>query len=293
MKKHIILLVISSLLLACNSKDEQADGYGHFEADELYISSELGGKLISIQFQEGDLIKSGDTLAIIDTSSLSVKLLGFEAQEAAIMSKIPVLQAQKKVFESELAGLENEFERISRLKEGGAATKQQFEKLEYQLKTAKTQLATFPSQINSVYYEIEVVRSQAQVLTDQINKATICSLNDGTVLEKYLNAGELAVPGKPILKLANLKDMFLRAYISGQQLSSFALGQTVNIRIDASEGEYQEFSGVVYWVADQAEFTPKIIQMKEERVNLVYEIKVRVKNTGELKIGMPGELILN
>lgn len=293
MKKHIVLILISTILLACNNNDVQPDGYGHFEADESYISSELSGKLISINFGEGEFILTDDTIAIIDTSSLLVRLKGFEAQEAAIRSKIPVLEAQKKVFESELAGLENEFERILRLKEGGAATKQQYEKLEYQLKTARAQLATFPSQISSVYREIEVIRSQALLVQDQIDKAIICSLNDGTVLEKYMNVGELAVQGKPIMKVANMKDMYLRAYISGSQLSSFAIGQAVSIRFDASEGEYQAIKGMVSWVADQAEFTPKIIQTKEERVNLVYAIKVRVQNTGELKIGMPGELILN
>ncbi|MEA1878420.1 MAG: HlyD family efflux transporter periplasmic adaptor subunit [Bacteroidota bacterium] len=293
MKKHIVLILISTILLACNNNDIQPDGYGHFEADESYISSELNGKLISINYGEGEYILTGDTIAIIDTSALLVRLTGFDAQEAAIRSKIPVLKAQKKVFESELAGLENEFERILRLKEGGAATKQQYDKLEYQLKTARAQLATFPSQINSVYREVEVIRSQALLVQDQIDKAVICSLNDGTVLEKYMNVGELAVQGKPIMKVANMKDMYLRAYISGSQLSSFAIGQAVSIRFDASEGEYQEIKGMVSWVADQAEFTPKIIQTKEERVNLVYAIKVRVKNTGELKIGMPGEIILN
>ncbi len=293
MKKHIVIIILSSILLSCNNKDTQLDAYGHFEAVETYISSELSGKLISLNFRQGDFIESGDTIAIVDTSSLSVRLSGFEVQEAAVMSKIPVLKAQKKVFESELSGLENEFERALRLKEGGAVSSQQYEKLEYQLKTAKAKLATFPSQINSVYREIEVIRSQAQLVQDQINKAIVCSMSDVTVLEKYINPGEMAVPAKPILKVANMKDMFLRAYISGQQLSSFSIGQTVSIRFDVAGGEYEEISGVVSWVADQAEFTPKIIQTKEERVNLVYAIKVRVLNTGELKIGMPGELILN
>ncbi|MCK5822181.1 MAG: HlyD family efflux transporter periplasmic adaptor subunit [Bacteroidales bacterium] len=293
MKKHIFPLFLLILLVACNTKDVQPDGYGHFEADDSFISSELPGKLISVKFKEGDVIKTGDTLAIVDTSSLSVKMIGFEAQEAAILSKINVLKAQKRVFESELAGLENEFERVLRLKEEGAATKQQYEKLEYQLLTARSQLATFPSQISAVYHEVEVVKSQSLLIRDQISKATICAASDGTVLEKYLSLGELVVPGKPILKMANMVDMYLRAYVSGNQLSSIALGQIVTIRIDASGGEYKELSGEVSWIANQSEFTPKIIQTKEERVNLVYAIKIKVKNTGELKIGMPGELILN
>lgn len=293
MKKYIFLILISTFIVACSDNDEKPDAFGHFEADESYISSELSGKLISIHFNEGDLVRSGDTLAILDTSSLSVRLMGFQAQKSAIMSKIPVLNAQKKVITSEIAGLENEFERISRLKDSGAATRQQYEKLEYQLKTAKSQLATFPSQVNSVYREVEVIQAQSLLVEDQIRKAVICSMNDGTVLEKYLNTGELAVPGKPIMKMANMKEMFLRAYISGPQLSSIAIGQEVSIRIDISGGGYKELSGVVSWVAAQAEFTPKIIQTKEERVNLVYAIKVRVKNAGQLKIGMPGELILD
>jgi len=293
MKKYIILFLFLISLVGCNTNDVLSDAYGHFEAEDSFISSELGGKLLSINFNEGDIVKSGDTLAIVDASALALRLIGFNSQKAAILSKIPVLQAQKKVLESELSGLENEFERIVRLKEGGAATKQQYEKLEYQLKTVKTKLATFPSQISSVYSEVEVVNSQALLVEDQINKAIIYAPNDGTVLEKYMNTGELTIPGKPVLKIANLVDMYLRAYISGRQLSSVALGQKVTIRFDVLDGEYQEIPGAVSWIANQSEFTPKIIQTKEERVNLVYAIKVRVKNNGQLKIGMPGELILN
>lgn len=279
-------------LTSCKTNENSADGYGHFEADELLLSAELGGKLIAVFYQEGDHIHAGDTLALLDTVSQNIKMQSLDSQIKALESKIPVLVAQREVLKSEISGAEKELDRVRRLKDQGAATIQQYEKLESQVATLKTQLKTFPVQLQSVELEIDALKSQTLQIDELIQKAFIVAPASGFVLERYVNAGELALAGKPLFKTAAMDYFYLRAYISGEQLSSFSIGQDLLVRIDAANGDYQELSGRVTWVASEAEFTPKMIQTKEERVNLVYAIKVRVKNDGQLKIGMPGEILL-
>jgi HlyD family secretion protein len=286
---YISLIVIG--LSSCTEKSQEADAYGHFEAKEFFITSEISGKLVKADFTQGDIVGEGDTIAAIDANSLQVQLDGFVARESAISSKIAVLESQRDVLKIEIQGLQKEYERLANLKNKGAATIQQFDSVENKLLSAKARLKTFDPQIKSVYKELAVLDSERDVLLDKMSKAVIVALVGGTVVEKYLEIGEMAIPGKPIAKLASMDDMYLRAYISGSQLSSFKIGEKVEIRIDGPDDTYKSFPGIVSWVAEKAEFTPKIIQTKEERVNLVYAIKVKVKNEGEIKIGMPGELI--
>ncbi len=282
--KYALYIVLTILILSsCTEQYQEADAYGHFEATEYFVTSEMSGKLLRAEFSQGDLVNIGDTLATIDANSILVQLDGFDARKSAISSKIAVLLSQREVLKVEMQGLEKEYERLSNLRNKGAATLQQFDAVENQLKSAQAKFKTFEPQIQSVYKELAVSDAEQKVLLERLSKATIVALVSGTVVEKYLHVGEVAVPGKPVAKVASMNDMYLRAYISGSQLSSFKIGENVEVRIDGPDDTYKSFPGIVSWIADKAEFTPKIIQTKEERISLVYAIKV--------KIGMPGELV--
>ena len=194
-----------------------------------------------------------------------------------------MLQAQKAI-------VQKDFSRISQMKTEGAATQKQFDDVQGQLEVMTQQLKSHQTTINSINQEVNVVCSQMDEVADKLNRCRIVLPSNGTVLQKLAEAGELVATGKPLLKLANLNQVYLRAYVSGSQLSSIHLGQEVTLRIDKNEKELTVLKGKISWISASAEFTPKIIQTKEERIDLVYAIKVAVVNDGSIKIGMPGEI---
>jgi len=200
--------------------------------------------------------------------------------------------AQKEIINTEMEGLDRELNRIIKLEAEGAATKQEVSLMKDKVASMLSRLQPFNSQLVSVGEEEKVTDAQIDVYQHMTQKAHISCPADLTLLEKYVEIGELAVPGKPLCKLVDMSTMYLRAYVSGAQLSELSLDQVVKVRIDQGEDGYYTYDGTISWIAGQAEFTPKIIQTKETRVDLVYAVKVRVKNDGKIKIGMPGELIL-
>jgi len=280
-------------MIACSGNENSSDAYGNFEAKEVIVSAETKGKIIEFNVEEGETINKGQKLGFIDTVSLSIQREQLYAQKQAIESKIVNVKAQIEVQEEQKSILLTEVNRIEQLFKDNAATKQQYDDVKGKYDVLEKQIAATKTQISSISREMNVVDKQAKLLNEQISRAYIKNPVKGTVLEKYLEANEIAVPGKALYKIARLDEIELRVYISGSQISDVKIGQKVNVLVDQDAETNQEYEGVVFWISDQAEFTPKIIQTKEERVNMVYAVKIRVKNDGKLKIGMPGEVVFN
>jgi HlyD family secretion protein len=291
MKSIIFILPgVFFTLISCNNIEDQADAYGNFEAIEVMVSAEVQGLITAFKPLEGAALKKGQVVVAIDTTQLHLKKLQLQSGIAALGTRINTLDAQLKASLVQLENLEREGHRIDKLLEGGAATSKQQDDIRGQIQLMKAQTAASESQKASVYAERKTMEIQIRQLEDQVWRSAVKSPMDGIMLTKYKEEGEIAAPGQPLFKMANLDELILRAYISGNQLSAVTLGAPVRVRFDV-QGGTEETSGVVDWISSQAEFTPKIIQTKEERVNLVYAIKVSVPNDGRLKIGMPGEVV--
>jgi len=293
MKTRMLLLVIPIFFIACSGNNNGSDAYGNFEAKEIIVSAEAQGKIIQLNIEEGTLLKQGQLVGFIDTTMLNLQKEQLKAQKQVISTKLTNVNAQIAVQEEQKQTLLNEKNRIEKLFADKAATQQQFDDITGKYDVLVKQINATKTQINSIYGEMDVVDKQSDLLNEQIRKAKISNPIDGTVLEKYIEAGEIATMGKALYKIARLDEIDLRVYVSGAQLPSVKIGQQVKVFVDKDKSTNQEYEGVISWISDQAEFTPKIIQTKEERVNMVYAVKVRVKNDGILKIGMPGEVKLN
>jgi HlyD family secretion protein len=290
MKTKLLVLIIPVILVACSGNNNESDAYGNFEAKEVMVSAEAQGKIIQLNLEEGDLLNENQQVGLIDTTIQSLQKQQLFAQKQAISTKIASINAQIAVQEEQKQNLQNEKSRIEKLYTDKAATQQQFDDINSKYDVLVKQIAATKTQIDAVYMELNLVDKQVDVLDEQIKKAIIVNPIQGTVLEKYIEAGEIAAFGKAIYKIAKLDEIDLRVYISGAQLPNVKIGQTVNVYIDKNKDANEELEGIVSWISDQAEFTPKIIQTKEERVNMVYAVKIKVKNDGKLKIGMPGEV---
>lgn len=291
--KKIYLLAIPLFFAACNGSDNRSDAYGNFEAKEIIVSAEAQGKILELNIEEGETLSEGQYVGVIDTIPLSIQREQLMAQKNAVASKLTNIRAQIAVQEEQKSTLKIEKERMENLYNENAATKQQYDDIRGKYDVLVKQIEATKTQISSVTREMQVIDKQIKLLNDQISRAKIINPVNGTVLEKYLEEKEIAVTGKALYKIARLDEIELRVYVSGAQLPSVKLGQKVSVFIDKDKETNQEYEGEVFWISDQAEFTPKIIQTKEERVNMVYAVKIRVKNDGKLKIGMPGEVKFN
>ncbi|MGQ8338785.1 HlyD family secretion protein [Sunxiuqinia sp. A32] len=290
MKFQYLFALTLAVLMSCNEKDDQSDAYGNFETEEVIMSSEMAGKIISFNIELGDHVKKGDSLAIVDTTQLSLQIKQLNVQMDAIGTKRINLSAQVEVQKEQIRNLKIQQDRIHKLFADKAATQQQVDEVDGQMQVLEKQLKSTNTQFISINSEIEVLKAQLAIAEDRLSKCFITSLMDGVVLEKYVELGELAAPGKAVVKLGDLSELDLRVYVSGAQLPNIKLAQQVEVLIDLDKSENQALTGEVCWISSEAEFTPKIIQTKEERVKLVYAVKVKVKNDGRLKIGMPGEV---
>lgn len=281
--------VLVFVLGACNQQDDQADAYGNFEAVEVMVSSEFGGRIISFLPEEGQELMKDQVSVTIDTTQLYLKKIQLESGKATLGSRIQTLDAQVMASRVKLKNLQREKERIDKLVDGGAATSKQQDDINGQIALLEAQIHATESQKSSVFAERKTLDVQISQVEDQMMKCSIRNPIEGIVLTKYKEAGEMTAPGQALYKVANLDELILRAYVSGSQLSSVVLGKEVRVRFDGEEG-IEEIAGIVSWISPRAEFTPKIIQTREERVNLVYALKIKVANSGSLKIGMPGEV---
>jgi HlyD family secretion protein len=283
----VFLLLISS---ACNQNEEHSDAYGNFEAIEVLVSSESAGRIEVFRAEEGDALEKNMVTVVIDSTQLHLKKIQLESVKNSLSTKILTLDAQVGASRIQLGNLERENQRIRKLLEGGAATSKQQDDIQGQIALLEAQILATESQKSSIYAERKTLEVQISQVEDQIQRCSIQNPVQGILLSKYKEEGEIAAPGQPLYKVANLDELLLRAYVSGDQLSSVRLGGEVRVRYDGPEG-VEETNGVVSWISPRAEFTPKIIQTREERVNLVYALKIKVNNQGSLKIGMPGEVI--
>ena len=291
MKKLQIITLSLLIIGACKNGAQKSDAYGNFEVIETIVSSESAGKLLAMEVKQGDKIEPGQLIAVIDTTELILKKQQTIAQLAASETKKQNVTAQINVLKEQKKNVETTQKRILKMFAEKAATQQQVDDINGQAGVIDKQILSTNTQFQLIDSEMEVFKRQMDLLDEQLTKCRIKSPISGTVLETYLETGELATPGKPILKMADLSSLELKVYVSGAQLPQVKLGNEVKILIDSGDKTMQTFTGKVSWISSEAEFTPKIIQTKEERVKLMYAIKVVVANNGEMKIGMPGEVV--
>jgi len=287
--KILGLLIITLILVACNHKNGKADGYGNFEATETTVSAQGNGQLLAFNVEEGQTLKLGDNVGYIDTIPLILKKEQLIATKNVITSKSAGVLSQINVLEAQLQTANISKNRIENLLKDGASTQQQLDDINGKIDVINQQIKSIEIQNSSVVNELKSMDAQLEQLEDQIIKSKIKNPINGTVLVKYAEAFEITAFGKPLYKIADLSTMQLRVYVSETQLTNIKIGQVVTVKVDAAE-EMKSYKGTITWIAAEAEFTPKIIQTKKERVNLVYAVKVDVKNDGSLKIGMPAEM---
>ena len=300
MKKIIIksIVVISFFtIISCNSNQNGFDASGSFEADEIIISAEAQGVLKSFNIEEGEILSRGQKVGYIDSTQLYLKKKQLESQIVAMLGKKPNISVQISALLDQLKATEIEKERISNLVKGDAATPKQLDDVNAQIDILKSQIEAHKSSLNisseSINKEIVPIQFQIEQLSDQLNKCNIVNPIQGTILTKYAKENEMTGMGKPLYKIADISTIILRAYITGNQLSELKLNQKVKVITDDGKGGHDVTEGMVIWISDKAEFTPKTIQTKNERANLVYAVKVKVKNDGKYKIGMYGEIKFN
>ncbi|TXD49270.1 HlyD family secretion protein [Polaribacter sp. IC073] len=295
MKKHtyiVSLSIAATLLFSCNNENGKADGYGNFEATEITISAENNGKLIQFAVHEGDQLEANQFIGYIDTIPLSLKREQLVISKAVISSKSRGVLSQINVLKAKLKSAKINKTRTENLIKDNAGTQKQLDDVTGEMNVIKSQIRSVEIQNAPVVNELKSMDVQLKQIDDQIQKSKIINPLRGTVLTKYAEPNEITAFGKPLYKIANLNTMQLRVYVSETQLASIKIGQEVMVKIDAADA-MKSYTGKVSWIASEAEFTPKIIQTKEERVALVYAVKINVTNDGVLKIGMPAELWLD
>ena len=276
--KSLKLFPFLFLLAACTGGAPKYDATGTFEATEVIVSAEASGKLLSFDIEEGTTLKDGQEVGIIDTVQLYLKKLQLEASVKSVEGQRPDILKQVAATQEQIVQARRERDRVSNLLRVGAANQKQLD----------AQNSTLRNSDRSLTWQSSSVGIQVAQIEDQLRKCHITSPLTGTVLAQYAEAGELAAPGTPLFKVADMEQIYLRAYITSEQLAEIKLGQQVKVYADYGKDVRQEYPGVVTWISDTSEFTPKTILTKDERANLVYAVKIAVKNDGMLKIGMYG-----
>lgn len=292
MKNHSYILMLSIITLtifSCGTDNEKADGYGNFEATEVTISAENNGKLVQFNINEGDVLQKDQFIGFIDTIPLTLRREQLEVSKAVISSKSQGVLSQIRVLNSKLKTANVNRIRTENLMKDNAGTQKQLDDVAGEIDVIQNQIRSVEIQNAPVVNELKSIDIQIKQIDDQIEKSKIINPLNGTVLTKYAEPNEITAFGKPLYKIANLNTMQLRVYISETQLAHVKIGQEVTVKIDATD-TMKSYKGTLIWMASEAEFTPKIIQTKQERIALVYAAKIEVKNDGSLKIGMPAEL---
>ena len=287
------LFMMILLCSSCGNRDDKPDAYGSFEATEVTISSLANGRIMQFNVEEGQVLDSGQVVGYVDTTDLYLKKRQGEEQKNATSSRKDDLTAQIAVQEQNRTNILIEKTRVTNMLKDGAATQKQLDDINSSLNLIEKQIASVKAQFNGIEDQTGSAEQQIAQIRESIKNACIVNPVCGTVLTKFAENNEVTIFGKPLYKIADLREMQLRVYVSGAQLPHIKIGDKVEVRIDKDEKTNTKIEGVISWISQTAEFTPKTIQTKEERVNLVYAVKVRVVNDGSLKIGMPGEIKLN
>ncbi len=277
------------LAFAGCQKSDRSDGYGNFEATEIIVSSEANGKLEQLRVEEGSRMAAGSVAAVIDTTQLHFSRTQLQAERRALAAKRPALAARIGVLLEERRNMKRDDERYRRLLSEGAVPSKQLETIQNGIAVIDRQIRSLETENPGIAGEISAKEARISQLDDQISKSVVRNPVDGVVLTRYTEQGELTSYGKPLYRIADLQTMFLRVYLSGAQLPQVSIGEEVEVLIDGN----RSLKGRITWISEKAEFTPKIIQTREDRVSMVYAVKVQVNNPdGRLKIGMPGEMRL-
>jgi len=291
---NIALAVCTIVISACNGDNNKSDAYGNFEAIEIIVSAEGNGKLIEFNIEEGDKIAYNQIVGVIDTMQLYLKKRQLEETIKAVQAKMPDITSQINVLKERLAKAKYEQKRVTNLVMSEAAMPKQSDDINAEVALIKKEIIAKKSSLTiqqrGLLAEVKPLEAQIEVIDDLISKSIIKNPINGTVLTKFAYKGELTAAGEPLYKIADLDTIICRAYVGEPQLSQIKIGQKVTVLIDSPDGDFINHKGQITWIADKAEFTPKVIQTKDERTNLVYAIKIAVKNDGSLKIGMPAEV---
>lgn len=294
MKMYVYILTAAALLVSCGRKDLPYDASGTFEAVETIISSEATGAIRALDITEGQELRAGQVVGYVDSNQLYLKKKQLQAQTTAILSKTPDAAKEIAALQEELRHAKNEQERLSNLVNAEAATPKQLDDATAQVAIIRKRLEAQQSALGitatGLREDTAPLLVQIEQVNDQLAKCILTNPLDGTVLTKYAEANEMTTTAKPLYKIADLRELILRAYITGNQFAGLKLNQQVTVLTDDGQGGYREYPGAVEWISSKAEFTPKTIQTKDERANLVYATKIRVKNDGFLKLGMYGEV---
>ena len=295
MKKTALFFMAIIALASCRN-EEGYDATGIFEANTVTVSSETSGKIVALGISEGDNIVAGQQVGLVDTVLLSLQQKQLQSQQLSAEKSSPDIAAQAAALRSQIAHQQNECDRISRLLADGAATQKQSDDAVAQLRILRGQLegllSTLDKNRSSITESASALQYQKEQIEEQIRRSRIVAPISGTVLLKYAERGEYATPGRPLFKMANLDDIYFRSYFTVSQLAHLEIGQKVTVIADFGGDERYEYPGRIIWIAEESEFTPKSIQTRDSRANLVYAVKIAVKNDGRLKLGQYGEVRL-
>lgn len=295
MKKTVLFSIFVLALASCRNS-EKYDATGLFEATTVTVSAETSGKLVSFAVDEGDSLIAGRQVGLVDTTLLVLQQKQLHSQQLSTEKSSPDIAAQAAALRSQIAHQQNECDRIARLLANGAATQKQSDDANAGLRTLRGQLegllSTLDKNRSSITESASALQYQKEQVEEQIRKSRIIAPITGTVLQKYAEQGEYATPGRSLFKMANLNDIYLRCYFTASQLAHIRIGQEVTVIADFGGDEQYEYAGRIIWIAQESEFTPKSIQTQDSRANLVYAVKVAVKNDGRLKLGQYGEVRL-
>jgi len=290
--KLFLIVPVFLLLVSCHSKNGTSDASGTFEATEVIVSAQATGTILNFKVEEGQDLKAGANLGFIDTIQLDLRKKQLLATIQASQTRKPDVEVQLAALEQQIATARSEKRRVENLVKANAANQKQLDDLNAQIEVLTKQLVatrtTLESSTSGINKESSALKIQVDQINDQLRRSYISSPIDGTLLVKYAETGELAIQGKSLFKVADMSQMILRVYVTADQLSKLKLGQTVDINAELGTTDNKAYKGIVTWISAKSEFTPKTIQTRDERANLVYAVKVAVKNDGNLKIGMYG-----
>ncbi len=297
MKKIMILASVALIMAACGGNEKEFDATGTFEATETTVFAEQSGQLMTFSINEGDNIEANKEVGLIDTTQVWLKIQQLGATKEVYQSQKPDMEAQIAATRQQLAKAQQEEQRYRELVADGAAPSKALDDATNQVKVLQKQLAAQQSALStntrSLDKQMAATDVQVSQLRDQLRKCHIISPTKGTVLEKYVERGEFVAVGKPLFKIADTEDMYMRAYVTSAQLQNIKLGQQVKVFADYGDGQRKEYDGTISWISSRSEFTPKTILTDDERADLVYAVKVAIKNDGFVKIGMYGEVKLS
>ena len=293
--KRIVYIAAVVLAASCGTEAE-FDAQGTFEATEVVVSSEATGRILNFEVEEGMAVEANQMVGAIDSVQLHLQRKQLVAQQSALLGSRPDVKKQVAALREQIAKQNEELRRVENMLKDGAATKKQKDDIEAQIKILESQLdatlSTLDKNTSTINNNSAALEAQIAALDDRISKCRVISPVGGTVLVKYAEAGELASVGKPLMKIADLDNIYLRAYFTSDQLAKVNLGDEVKVVADFGGEERYDYTGRVVWISSESEFTPKTIQTKDSRANLVYAVKIAVENDGRLKIGLAGEVIL-